>query len=65
MKGVVRPQARPTRRKPRVQFRMEGEEEEGGGGVEVSDIFVWRVGWRVGGGACGDGRFTVWFEMIC
>lgn len=34
MKGVVRPQARPTRRKPRVQFRIEGD----GRGVSVSDI---------------------------
>lgn len=33
MKGVVRPQARPTRRKPRVQFKIEGEE---GGGASVS-----------------------------
>lgn len=52
MKGVVRPQARPTRRKPRVQLRIEGE----GGGVvgeegeeeEEEDIvelggFVWEV----------------------
>lgn len=37
IKGVVRPQARPTRRKPRVQLRIEGEE---GGGLEVSDIFA-------------------------
>lgn len=43
MKGVVRPQARPTRRKPRVQFRIEGEEEDGGG-VSVSDMF-WRWAW--------------------
>jgi len=33
MKGVVRPQAMPTRRKPRVQFRIEGE---GGAAVSVS-----------------------------
>lgn len=37
MKGVVRPQARPTRRKPRVQLRIEGE-EAGGVSVSVSDI---------------------------
>ena len=38
MKGVVRPQAAPTRRKPSVQARMEGV---GGGesdGVEGLDI---------------------------
>ncbi len=33
MKGVVRPQAMPTRRKPRVHFRIEGE---GGDAVSVS-----------------------------
>ena len=37
MKGVVRPQARPTRRKPRVQLRIEGE-EVGAVSVSVSDI---------------------------
>ena len=37
MKGVVRPQARPTRRKPRVQLRIEGD---GGGRVSVPDIFA-------------------------
>ena len=42
MKGVVRPQAMPTRRKPRVQRRGEGEEEEGGGDM---------VGGGMGGGA--------------
>lgn len=35
MKGVVRPQARPTRRKPRVQFKTDGEE---GGAGSVSDM---------------------------
>lgn len=35
MKGVVRPHARPTRRKPRVQFRIEGD---GGGGLEGSVV---------------------------
>lgn len=35
MKGVVRPQARPTRRKPRVQFKIEGE-EWGGASVSVA-----------------------------
>lgn len=49
MKGVVRPQARPTRRKPRVQLRIEGEE---GGGVSVSDIFVGDRGW--GESFCGS-----------
>ena len=44
MKGVVRPQARPTRRKPRVQLRIEGD---GGGGVSMPDIFA--VGERKGG----------------
>ena len=29
MKGVVRPQAMPTRRKPRVQRKIEGEEAFG------------------------------------
>ena len=33
MKGVVRPQARPTRRKPRVQRRGEGDGR--GGGVDI------------------------------
>ncbi len=33
MKGVVRPQAMPTRRKPMVQFKIEGE---GGAAVSVS-----------------------------
>ena len=33
----MRPQARPTRRKPRVQLRIEGE-EVGGVSVSVSDI---------------------------
>lgn len=47
MKGVVRPQARPTRRKPRVQLRIEGEEE---GGVSVSDIV--EVSGRIGGWRC-------------
>ncbi len=37
MKGVVRPHAMPTRRKPRVQLRIEGV--GGGGGGEV-DILV-------------------------
>ncbi len=49
MNGVVRPQARPTRRKPRVQFRIEGE---GAGGASVSreDIVGReRQGSRVGG----------------
>lgn len=32
MKGVVRPQAKPTRRKPRVKRKSEGEEVGGGGG---------------------------------
>ncbi len=36
MKGVVRPQAAPTRRKPSVQRRMEGE--AGGGGVSGSMV---------------------------
>lgn len=49
MKGVVRPQARPTRRKPRVQFRIEGEE---GGGVEVEDIL-----------AVGVGEGRVWWKV--
>lgn len=31
MKGVVRPHAMPTRRKPRVQRIMEGEGSDGGG----------------------------------
>ena len=58
MKGVVRPQARPTRRKPRVQLRIEGE---GGGGTSVSDIvevggWGWGRGgvWAVSGGLCYD-----------
>ena len=53
MKGVVRPQARPTRRKPRVQLRMEGGE---GGGASVSDIVG--VGWR-GGRWDGEWGFVV------
>ena len=48
MKGVVRPQAMPTRRKPRIQFRIEGE-GLGGGGVAVEDIF------GVDGGGGGQG----------
>ena len=46
MKGVVRPHARPTRRKPSVQLRIEGE----GGGDSVSvDMFALEVWWeRVG-----------------
>lgn len=32
MKGVVRPQAKPTRRKPRVERKSEGEEVGGGEG---------------------------------
>ncbi len=58
MKGVVRPQARPTRRKPRVQLRMEGEEEEeggGGGGGAVVDI-VGEVGGGMGRGREMEGR---------
>lgn len=31
MKGVVRPQAKPTRRKPRVERKREGGEVGGGG----------------------------------
>ena len=40
MKGVVRPQARPTRRKPRVQLKIEGEGGGGGGVGKVSDILA-------------------------
>jgi hypothetical protein len=43
MKGVVRPQAMPTRRKPRVQFRIEGEEGDAVS-VSVSDMLVARDG---------------------
>lgn len=42
----MRPQARPTRRKPRVQFRIEGEGEE-----DIVEVLFGRNG---GGG--GDGR---------
>ena len=46
MKGVVRPHARPTRRKPSVQLRIEGE----GGGDSVSvDMFALEVWWEKGG----------------
>jgi len=53
IKGVVRPHAMPTRRKPRVQLRIEGE---GGGaveGVEGEDIV--RRGGRGGGSGMGSG----------
>ena len=42
MKGVVRPHARPTRRKPSVQLMMEGEGEGEGGseGLEVDMVGV-------------------------
>ncbi len=43
MKGVVRPQAMPTRRKPSVRRRIEGC---GGGVVVVGSIF---------GGVCREG----------
>ena len=33
----MRPQARPTRRKPRVQLRIEGE-EGGGEGVDIVEV---------------------------
>lgn len=48
MKGVVRPHARPTRRKPSVQLRMEGE----GAGVRVGsseEVVVDMVGREEGG----------------
>lgn len=38
MKGVVRPQAMPTRRKPSVQLRMEGEEGWEGVSGEEEDM---------------------------
>ena len=51
MKGVVRPQERPTRRKPRVQARMEGE---GGGDATVT---------ASGGVIMGLVELTEGFEM--
>ena len=50
MKGVVRPHARPTRRKPSVQLMMEGD-GEGEGGSE--GVVVDMVG--VGEGGIGNG----------
>ena len=47
----MRPQARPTRRKPKVQLRIEGEEA---GAVSVSDIV--EVGGRCGGRRLGFAR---------
>ena len=55
MKGVVRPQARPTRRKPRVQLKIEGE----GGGVEVSGeaiVLCERVALNIFGWSVNRGR---------
>lgn len=46
MKGVVRPQAIPTRRKPRVQRKMEG----GGGSDEGSVVEPMAGGVRAGEG---------------
>ena len=40
MKGVVRPHARPTRRKPSVQLMMEGEGEGALEGVVVDMVGV-------------------------
>ncbi len=48
MKGVVRPHARPTRRKPSVQLMMEGEEEGGSEGAVVDMV-------GVGEGGIGSG----------
>ena len=60
MKGVVRPQAMPTRRKPRVHRKMEGEGEVGTSGSMVvmvgNDEREFRSillhGYRVGGSRC-------------
>ena len=50
MKGVVRPHARPTRRKPSVQLMMEGEGEGEGESAGVVDDMV-----GVGEGGIGNG----------
>lgn len=58
MKGVVKPQARPTRRKPRVQLRIEGEgwgEEGDEEGMEVEEEVDVAEG-MVGEGVMGDVR---------
>jgi len=52
MKGVVRPQAMPTRRKPRVQFRIEGV----GGGGSVAEEAMVVVGDKGEKGAIAGGR---------
>ena len=59
MKGVVRPHARPTRRKPSVQLRIEG----GGGGDSVSvDMFALEVWWeRV---AEKSRRWLIWLVRL-
>lgn len=41
MKGVVIPQAMPTRRKPRVQLRIDGEEGWEGDSGEEEDMVAW------------------------
>ena len=47
MKGVVRPQASPTRRKPRVERKREGGGDDGDGVASISSGS--RVESRVGG----------------
>ena len=54
MKGVVRPHARPTRRKPRVQLMMEGE---GGGEGALEGAVADMLGREEGGS-----KETDWME---
>lgn len=65
----MRPQARPTRRKPRVQFRIEGEGEEGEeedivGGFFFGQRVVGGGGRRGVGGDDGGVSVACWREFI-
>ncbi len=50
MKGVVRPQAMPTRRKPSVERKMEGGEAS--------------IGWEKENGGWFDGGLTVFYLIL-